>query len=185
MTPEVAAASQALNDEMAANALTWLGDIAFNEETGEIVEWPAGAGDQLEGLTMRLAQAKANEEGWKQAQGRLKTMIGRLLTDRGVKSLSTQYGTVSWRAKTDTRLAMTRLATTADDAEWSRELLIRTLGELGSVAVSKDTEAALRAALGQIVADSLLVRSESEPWVQIDKPRLAPPVIEKVSRDGN
>lgn len=176
---DVTAASKALLDEMAANALVKVGDIVVNEETGEIVEWPEGAGDRLEALVMRCRQAQENADGWKQAEAVLKRAIGRLLDEAGVKSLTTAYGTASWRSRTDTRLPLRDFAEYAHKVELPRADVLAVVAVLGALPVSKDTEAALKETLGSDV-DWLVTRSPSAPWVQIDRPRTAPPRIERI-----
>lgn len=144
--------------------------VAIDSETGEILEWPEGLGDQMEYLAMRIAMSTLAIKGHEEAIAHWKRAAGRLLAQQGARSVATDWGTLSWRGRVDRKVDPAAFANWAHEAEMPASDIIRVLVE---AAGSLNADVVEKAGAGEIVE-----RIERGPWVQMDKPRTPAPAIQ-------
>jgi hypothetical protein len=155
-----------------------IGDLIIDEETGEILEMPEGAGEPLEWLTHRANEARAASKAWEGIGGMYKKAIGQLLIKAGVKSMRTQYGTPGWRGRLTRTGRPERLPEVAKEHELSRDQQNAILGCASALDAKK-----LDALEGvPKEAKAGLVDESESSWVQISPATPQPPEVERVLR---
>lgn len=176
-TDAVRDASQALADELAEGNVVSLDGLLLNDVTGEITAMPDGAGDRMEYLALKKLQAKRNIEGWQQAIALYDQAVDRLLTQAGVKSVKTPYGTLSWQQQTRESASAERLRQFISQMEppLADELTLwRTLAKtLDAKSVR------LSALLKDDEKELLIERKDTKAYIRLDPPRTAAPDIKE------
>jgi cobalamin biosynthesis Mg chelatase CobN len=68
-------------------------DLAIDEQTGEILEYPDGwTGDLIDYLAQREEYASQQSKEWKRSQDMLRFAIGKMLRERDIEAYTTRYG---------------------------------------------------------------------------------------------
>lgn len=117
-----------------ARTLTRIGEVLVDEDTGEIVEFPAGA-DRFEYLQVQHLFAKQQEEEWLEAKRAYARLLGRMLDEQQVRALGTPSGRTRAVAGSTIRKSEARAVRDAQrvellTAEQAARLLIEAAGAL-------------------------------------------------------
>jgi hypothetical protein len=176
VNPQATAASAALR-EMLGNAVK-VGDLLVNEESGEILEWPAGwTGDKFEHLTLQAVKAQQNIAGWEQSLGIIKRALGWMLSQADQRSIRTPYGTPRFASRVDRVAAPERVPQVVEQMELGREIEALIWMTAKALDPKKLTELEQNGVLPEGVARALIEDKPRGPWLQIDPPKEQPPEI--------
>lgn len=156
-----------------------IGDLLIDEETGEVLEWPAGSGaDRLAYLTRQCVEAQRAVKAWETALNAYRAAIGRLLDDAGIDSVRTQHGAAAIRNRTNRVGRPERVPDVADRYELRREQV----EAIWQCAATLDAKRLLALSEAGAIPDDAardLIDSKTIAYVQVTAARPAPPSIER------
>jgi len=154
-----------------------VGDLVIDEETGEILELPAGVGEPIAWLTHRANEAKAAKEAWAALEGMFKAGLGRKLIESDLKKMATEYGTPGWRSRKTLKVDMDRL----DAVIQEFDLGISAITAIRGCVKAYDAKAIMELEI-PLGARMALTHQEEAEWVQIQPPAPQPPDVVPVKR---
>jgi hypothetical protein len=154
-----------------------VGDLVIDEDTGEILELPAGVGEPIAWLTHRANEAKAAKKAWEALEAMFKAALGRLLIQSDLKKMTTEYGTPGWRSRKTLRVDMDRL----DDVVQEFELGPADIAAIRGCVKAYDAKAILELEI-PLGARMALTHVEEAEWVQIQPLAPQPPDVVPVKR---
>jgi hypothetical protein len=119
------------DEQIAEHSTTVLvGETVLDEETGEILEWPAGVSDRLEYLATQHRNAAEQEKGWGVQKGFWSRLLDRALSEAGTKKhagatfIATSVASTTLRSAPAEAVVDARAAELITDSE-ATDLLLR------------------------------------------------------------
>lgn len=158
-------------------------DLLIDEATGEVLEWPAGMrGERVEYLTRRCVEAQAAMKAWEVAYNAYLAALGKMLTDAGVRSIKTAWGTPSLRSRTDRRGRPERVPKVAARYELSPQQ-VQAIWMCASALDAKQIQALADDGVLPPEAADDLIEVKTFTWVVVMPAKLEPPLIERTVVD--
>ena len=154
-------------------------DLIIDEDSGEVLELPEGAGDKVEFLTYRLVELQRDMKAYEQPVFLLKLALQRELEKLDLRSLQTQYGRPVIRSRVNRKGKAERFVQVRTEYELSfgqaNDILTCTSGFYPD----KLDALAEKGIVPREAIEALIEETTSE-WLQVNPVLKTPPVIEKV-----
>ena len=157
--------------------------LIIDEETGEILDLPDGAGEPIAYLTARALAAKSASDEWERVYNIMRHSLGKLLKDAGLERLATEYGTPGWRSRKVDKAVLERLPEIVKAHELNAQQTALIFSCASTLNVGRLESLKMTGAMPPDAIEELIERG-STSWVQIDKPRPLPPRVETKAEAG-
>jgi len=154
-------------------------ELIIDEDSGEVLELPEGAGDKVEFLTYRLVELQRDMKAYEQPVYLLKLALKRELEGLDLTSLQTQYGRAVIRSRVNRKGKAERLVLVRSEHELSLEQVSAILYCASGFTASELDGLVDANIIPHEVAEALIEETHSE-WLQVSPVLKAPPAVEKV-----